>query len=217
MCIQCVRRVLRESVTDLNTTQPHRPSVARRWLFCWSPNLMTVHWTCPESCYTAWILRLTVEENIFCRMVKPLFNCDRLQQLTVEQWPFLKSRRIQDVPGLYGSWKFITLSATPLGILSRGRWTQPYPHPTYLRSILILSLFTPKSPKWSLPIRFYDWRSVHSSRLSRACYPPPMSSVWFDHPTVFYEYVNSAMLTKAWKLYTVVANCSICNTLSQLL
>ena len=97
-----------------------------------------------------------------------------------------RSQLVKKFPAFYGTRRFIT-AFTSAGHLSPS-WTSSIqsmpPHPYFLKIHLkIIPPSTPRSSKWSLPLRFPHKNPVYASPLLHTCnMPRPSHSSRFDHP-----------------------------------
>ena len=93
---------------------------------------------------------------------------------------------VKKFPAFHRTRRFITV-LTSVRHLSL-TWASPiqsiYPHPTSWRSILILSTpSTPRSPQWSLSLRFPHQDPIHLPLLTHTRHmPSPSHSSRFYHP-----------------------------------
>ena len=91
---------------------------------------------------------------------------------------------VKKFPAFHGTRTFIT-ALTSVRHLSLS-WVSPiqsiYLHPTSWRSILIFHPSTPRSPQWSLSLRFPHEDPIHPLLLTHTRYmPSPSHSSWFYH------------------------------------
>jgi hypothetical protein len=106
-------------------------------------------------------------------------SCSRvlIEKLTVSQL-------VKKFPAFYRTRRIITTftSARNLPLSWASSIQSIPPHPTFWRSILLLSSHVGWSPKWSLSLRFSHQNPVYAFPLPHICYMPRPSHSRFGHP-----------------------------------